>query len=54
MWRCAWAQVRRTWWRGNNDDFLGRVSKFAQKRKWGQLVKAFRTAVDKVEKVGMI
>lgn len=41
-------QVRRTWWRGNNEEFLGRVSRLAQKRKWGQLVKAFRTALDKV------
>lgn len=42
------AQVRRTWWRGNNEEFLGRVARLAQKRKWGQLVKAFRTALDKV------
>jgi midasin len=41
-------QVRRTWWRGNNDEFLGRVSRLAQRRKWGQLVKAFRAALDKV------
>lgn len=41
-------QVRRTWWRGNNDEFLGRVGRLAEKRKWGQLVKAFRTALDKV------
>lgn len=41
-------QVRRTWWRGNNEEFLGRVARLAQKRKWGQLVKAFRTALDKV------
>ncbi|KAL4440107.1 hypothetical protein ABPG75_003108 [Micractinium tetrahymenae] len=40
--------VRRTWWRGNNEEFLGRVARLAEKRKWGQLVKAFRTALDKV------
>lgn len=41
-------QVRRTWWRGNNEEFLGRVARLAERRKWGQLVKAFRTALDKV------
>lgn len=40
--------VRRTWWRGNNEEFLGRVARLAEKRRWGQLVKAFRTALDKV------
>ena len=40
--------VRRTWWRGNNDEFLGRVARLAEKRKWGQLVRAFRAALDKV------
>lgn len=41
--------MRRTWWRGNNDEFLGRVARLAQKRRWAQLVKAFGTAVDKVQ-----
>eukprot|EP00887_Chlorella_sp_A99_P000601 scaffold17.g601.t1 len=41
--------VRRTWWRGNNDEFLGRCARLAAKKRWGQLVKAFRTAVDKME-----
>ncbi len=40
--------VRRTWRRGNNDEFLGRVLKLAAKRKWGLVLKAFRTAVGKV------
>ena len=40
-------QVRRTWTRGDNSDFLGKVAKLAQKRRWGQLVKAFRAALDK-------
>lgn len=43
--------MRRTWRRGNNDEFLARAARLAQKRKWGQLAKAFRAAVDKVEKV---
>ncbi|KAK9809153.1 hypothetical protein WJX72_010301 [[Myrmecia] bisecta] len=40
--------VRRTWTRGDNEEFLGRVAKYAQRRKWGGLVKAFRTAAEKV------
>ncbi|KAG7670517.1 hypothetical protein KSW81_003079 [Nannochloris sp. 'desiccata'] len=39
--------VRRTWQRGNNDEFLDRVMKMATKRRWHQLVKAFRTAIKK-------
>jgi len=39
--------VRRTWQRGNNDEFLDRVIKMATKRRWQQLVKAFRTAINK-------
>jgi midasin len=39
--------VRRTWQRGNNDEFLDRVVKMATKRRWQQLVKAYRTAVQK-------
>lgn len=42
--------VRLTWWKGNNEDFLARVSRLAQKRKWGQLIKAFWTALEKVQK----
>lgn len=37
--------VRRTWKKGNNDDFLDRVMKMATKRKWRQLIKAFKTAM---------
>lgn len=40
--------VRRTWSKGNNDDFLARVVKYAQRHKWGALLKAFQTAVAKV------
>ena len=39
--------IRRTWKKGNNDEFLDRVVKMATKRKWRQLIKAFRTAVQK-------
>jgi midasin len=39
--------VRRTWQRGNNDEFLDRVVKMATKRRWQQLVKAYRTAIQK-------
>ena len=39
--------VRRTWRRGNNEEFLDRVVKLATKRKWKQLIKAFRLGIDK-------
>jgi midasin len=45
--------VRRTWQRGNNDEFLDRVVKMATKRRWQQLVKAFRTAIKKTGLVEM-
>ena len=37
----------RTWQRGRNADFLGRTAKFAQRRKWGALLHACRTALAK-------
>lgn len=37
-----------TWPRGDNQDFLQRVSKYASKSKWLQLTKAFRAAMAKV------
>ncbi len=40
--------VRKTWDRGNNDEFLGRAIKYAQRRKWSSLLKAFHTAIGKV------
>ena len=40
--------VRQTWTKGNNEDFLGRVTKYAQRQKWASLLKAFQTAVQKV------
>ena len=39
--------VRQTWSKGNNEDFLGRVNKYAQRQKWASLLKAFQTAVQK-------
>ena len=39
--------VRGTWPKGNNQDFLGRVNKYAQRQKWAALLKAFQTAVQK-------
>ena len=39
--------VRLTWSKGNNEDFLGRVAKYAQRQKWASLLKAFQTAVQK-------
>ncbi|KAL0049173.1 hypothetical protein WJX82_008148 [Trebouxia sp. C0006] len=43
--------VRLTWSKGNNEDFLGRVTKYAQRQKWSSLLKAFQTAVQKVQKM---
>jgi midasin len=40
--------TRRTWWRGDNSEFLTRISKLAEKGKWGQVVKGFRAALNKV------
>ena len=44
--------MRRTWPKGKNDKLLASVAKCGEKRKWGQLVAVFRSAVDKVDKVG--
>ena len=40
--------MRRTWAKGNNEDFLTRTLKYAQRQKWPALLKAFRTAIAKV------
>ena len=45
--RCQ-ALVPRTWQRGRNEEFLGRAAKYAQRRKWGALLHACRTALAKV------
>ncbi|GAB4814206.1 hypothetical protein N2152v2_001252 [Parachlorella kessleri] len=42
--------VRRTWPRGKNDKLLASVARYGEKRKWGQLVAVFRSAVDKIDK----
>lgn len=41
--------VRRTWTRGDNAEYLSRVSKYAERRKHAQLLGAFKAAVNKVE-----
>ena len=40
--------VVRTWTRGRNIEFLARVSKLAERRKWSQLLTTFRSALRKV------
>lgn len=42
----------RTWQRGRNAEFLGRAAKFAQRRKWGALLHACRTALAKAGPAG--
>lgn len=44
------ALVRWTWPRGNNDEFMAKVTAMAERRKWAQLLKAFQGAAAKVEK----
>lgn len=39
--------VRRTWTRGNNEEFISRVVKLAQRQRWEHLRKAFQAAVAK-------
>lgn len=46
--------MRRTWTRGNNADFLGRIAKLAARRKWAPLVAAFRTALRKVRDLHLV
>lgn len=36
--------------RGNNEEFLGRVSKYAERKKWVHLLQAFKAALGKVDK----
>ena len=52
MWLSCWAfrhiQCCRTWTKGNNEDFLGRVAKYGQRHKWAALIKAFHAAAFKV------
>lgn len=40
--------MKKTWVKGNNEDFLTRTLKYAQRQKWPSLLKAFHTAVAKV------
>ena len=52
MWLSCWALCHplccRTWTKGNNEDFLGRVAKYGQRHKWAALMKAFHAAAYKV------
>ena len=50
---CSQDLVRRTWARGRNDEFLARALKYAQRRKWPALLKAFHAAVAKVGSPGL-
>ena len=43
----------RTWQRGRNAEFLGRAAKLAQRRKWGALLLACRTALAKASPCGL-
>ena len=46
--------IRRTWTRGNNDEYLARVAKLAERRKWGSLLAAFRGALSKLHDAGLV
>ncbi|GFR41368.1 hypothetical protein Agub_g2051, partial [Astrephomene gubernaculifera] len=46
--------IRRTWTRGNNDEYLSRVAKLAERRKWSQLLAAFRGALSKLHDAGLV
>ena len=39
--------IKGTWKKGDNEEFLSRVVKLAQKRKWTQLLKAYKAAIKK-------
>ena len=39
--------IKSTWKKGDNEEFLSRVVKLGQKRKWTQLLKAYKAAVKK-------
>ncbi len=41
--------VRRTWWRGSNDEYLTRISRLAEKQRWQQIVKAMKGAIQKLD-----
>ena len=41
-------------YRGNNEDFLSRCTKLAERRKWPQLLQAFKTGLSKVEDAACI
>jgi midasin len=39
---------------GNNDEYLARVAKLAERRKWGALLAAFRGALSKLHDAGLV
>lgn len=39
--------VKDTWKRGDNEEFISRVLKLAAKKKWSQLLKAYKAAINK-------
>lgn len=39
--------IKSTWKKGDNEEFLSRVVKLGQKRKWTQLLKAYKAAIKK-------
>lgn len=39
--------VKKTWTRGNNEEFLSRVVRLGKKKKWIQLLKAYKAAANK-------
>eukprot|EP00882_Tetradesmus_deserticola_P008051 GHRQ01008480.1.p1 GENE.GHRQ01008480.1~~GHRQ01008480.1.p1 ORF type:complete len:510 (+),score=225.95 GHRQ01008480.1:1216-2745(+) len=41
--------LRRTWRRGNNEEFVSRTVKYAQRKKWSHLLAAYKTAVAKLK-----
>ena len=46
--------VADTWTRGRNAEFLTRVARVAERRKWPQLLAAFRSALRKVRCCGFL
>ena len=41
--------VSSTWTKGNNEAFLGRAAKLAQRGNWASLLQAFQAALSKVD-----
>ncbi|KAF6262490.1 hypothetical protein COO60DRAFT_1699221 [Scenedesmus sp. NREL 46B-D3] len=41
--------LRKTWKKGNNEEFLSRTVKYAQRKKWSHLLAAYKTAIAKLK-----